>query len=319
MKKQVANNISFFPLEKFIHDNITVIDGKESLHNVIAVKTNKSFFGVYERSKYLCKDSFSLGRRDYYKITVITNGSGILRYGDKQIKVKPGALIFVNPAEIKGWHAESEEQDGYFCIFTEHYFSLSHEELKDLLQHPLFQNGINPVIQLNDEQLNITINLFEKIMYEHQSCNPFKDDAIRLYLKLLLVEAKRFCNHSVIQIEGANAAQNIVHRFDYLLESQFPVVRVTDQVQLKSVTDFAIALNVHSNHLNASVKKVTGYTASHRIGARFLREAKLLLMHTDWHINEIAWCLGFEEPASFAHFFKKHAGITANQFRQQAD
>jgi len=319
MKKQVANNIPFFPLEKFIHDNVSIIDGKESLRNSVAVQTNKSFFGVYERSKYPCKDSLSSGRRDYYKITLITRGCGVFRYGEKKIKVKPCTLIFINPTEIKGWHADSEEQDGYFCIFTEQFFSLSHEELKELLQYPLFQNGINPVIQLTDQQLKTVLGLFEQIMHEHQSCNPFKDDAIRLYLKLLLVEAKRFCNHTIAPVESINAAQNLVHRFDHLLESQFPVVRVTDQVQLKSVTDFAYALSVHSNHLNASVKKVTGYTASYRIGKRFLREAKLLLMHTDWHINEIAWCLGFEEPASFAHFFKKHAGITANQFRQQAD
>jgi AraC-like DNA-binding protein len=46
-----------------------------------------------------------------------------------------------------------------------------------------------------------------------------------------------------------------------------------------------------------------------------IREAKALLKHTGWNVAEIAYCLGFEEPAHFHHFFKKQTGITPTAFR----
>ncbi|MEO7490508.1 MAG: helix-turn-helix domain-containing protein, partial [Ferruginibacter sp.] len=40
-----------------------------------------------------------------------------------------------------------------------------------------------------------------------------------------------------------------------------------------------------------------------------------LLKHTDWNVSEIGYCLGFEEPAHFNHFFKKLTSTTPTAFR----
>jgi AraC family transcriptional activator of pobA len=40
-----------------------------------------------------------------------------------------------------------------------------------------------------------------------------------------------------------------------------------------------------------------------------VQEARALLQHTDWPVNLIGYCLGFEEPAHFSHFFKKNTGL----------
>jgi YesN/AraC family two-component response regulator len=44
------------------------------------------------------------------------------------------------------------------------------------------------------------------------------------------------------------------------------------------------------------------------ISDRIIKEAKSLLLHTDWPINEIAYSLGFEYPTYFIDFFKKKPG-----------
>lgn len=58
MKKQVANNISFSPLEKFIHDNVSIIDGKESLHNSFAYKQISLFLEYMNFQSILVKTAF---------------------------------------------------------------------------------------------------------------------------------------------------------------------------------------------------------------------------------------------------------------------
>ncbi len=60
---------------------------------------------------------------------------------------------------------------------------------------------------------------------------------------------------------------------------------------------------------------MTGKTTTGLILERIVQEAKILLKHTDWNISEIAYSLGFEEPAHFNNLFKKHTSLTPKSFR----
>ena len=74
--------------------------------------------------------------------------------------------------------------------------------------------------------------------------------------------------------------------------------------EIKTPNDYAQSLSIHVNSLNRSVKEITGKTTSQQITARIIQEANALLKHTDWNISEIAYGLGFEEPAYFTNYFK---------------
>lgn len=41
----------------------------------------------------------------------------------------------------------------------------------------------------------------------------------------------------------------------------------------------------------------------------------ILLKQTNWNINEIAWCLGFEELSHFINFFKKNVQVSPKNYR----
>jgi AraC-like DNA-binding protein len=68
--------------------------------------------------------------------------------------------------------------------------------------------------------------------------------------------------------------------------------------------------------LNRVVKEVTGKTTTDHISERITREAKALLLHTDWSVSQIGYCLGFEYPAYFNNFFKKQTNLTPNSIRK---
>jgi AraC family transcriptional activator of pobA len=84
---------------------------------------------------------------------------------------------------------------------------------------------------------------------------------------------------------------------------------------MRSAKDYADQLFVHVNHLNRAIRETTGKTTSYYIAQRIAREAKALLKHTDWSIAEISYCLGFEEPAHFNNFFRKHTALSPSKFR----
>ena len=48
---------------------------------------------------------------------------------------------------------------------------------------------------------------------------------------------------------------------------------------------------------------------------RQLREAKRLLLFSDNAVNNIAWQLGFKDPAYFARFFNRLVGCSPSAYR----
>jgi AraC-like DNA-binding protein len=53
------------------------------------------------------------------------------------------------------------------------------------------------------------------------------------------------------------------------------------------------------------------------IQERILLEAQRYLYHEIKNVKEIAYDLGFDDPAYFTRFFKKHTGFAPQYFKQQ--
>lgn len=304
------NSRSVHRKELKISDDLSQVSiGQENLPKVPA----KSNFSIHSRSTNPCSEYLS-SRRDYYKISLLTKGGGVLTLGERTYVIKAPAMVFVNPLEPKFWQPKGE-QDGYYCIFTEHLFEAQRYYRDELLHHPLFQTGANCVLNLTEQQGADMLEIFERLRKENMECDAYRLDAVTIYLQLLLLESKRIGSNEFVPQRTLTTAQLLAERFTDTLEKQFPITSEQEQVQLKTAGDFALSLNVHPNHLNATVKRVTGRTTSEHIRQRILLEARLLLLHTEWPIAIIAHCLGFEEPASFSHFFKSQTGHTPHTFR----
>lgn len=252
-------------------------------------------------------------RRDYYKISLM-RGHNIFHYADKSLEVSGPALLFFNPRVP--YTVELAEPDksptGYFCIFKEEFFS-DHMRVS-LRELPMYATGGKPAYMLNAEQDKNMSNVFEKMLVELKSDYRFKFDLIRNYIMEMVHAALKIGpTESLYQHVDANARITAV--FSELLERQFPIESPAQQFALRSAKDYADRLNVHVNHLNRAIKLSTGKTTTGYIFERLLSEAKALLKHTDWNISEISYCLGFEEPAHFNHFFKKQTRMTPSAFR----
>ncbi|WP_313265704.1 helix-turn-helix domain-containing protein [Sphingobacterium sp.] len=113
-----------------------------------------------------------------------------------------------------------------------------------------------------------------------------------------------------------NASSRISGLFMDLLERQFPIDNPKYPLTIKNPNDFAERLNIHVNHLNRSIKEITGKTTKDLITERIASEAKELLHYTDWSISDIAYSLGFEYPTYFNNFFKRVTGNTPNNWRK---
>lgn len=257
------------------------------------------------------KPPVQYSRRDFYKI-VLMRGRHIYHYADKSLEVSGTTLLFFNPDVPYTFEPLSDDSSGYFCIFKEAFFS---EHLKrNVRELPMFAPGGKPGYVLNTAQDNYVAGVFEKMEEEIQSDYMYKYDLIRNYITEIIHYAlKMQPTENLYQHVDANARITAV--FTELLERQFPIESPTQRFSLRSARDFAEHLTVHVNHLNRAIRSTTGKTTTEHIFERVAGEARALLKHTDWNISEISYCLGFEEPAHFNHFFKKQTNSTPSAFR----
>lgn len=265
-------------------------------------KVEESFRGVPEYS-----------RKDFYKIC-LHHGDSTIHYADKSVAVKGYTLFFGTPHIPYSWEIESEEHNSYTCIFTEGFLS-NNDRLESLHNSPLFKVGGTPVFALEEHSYQFVKAIFEKMLEEQNSDYHYKDELIRNYINLIIHEAHKMQPSDNYFVAG-NASLRISGLFMDLLERQFPIDNPKHPLKIKNPNDFAEQLNIHVNHLNRSIREITGKTTKDLITERIASEAKELLHYTDWSISDIAYSLGFEYPTYFNNFFKRVTGHTPNNWRK---
>jgi AraC-like DNA-binding protein len=228
------------------------------------------------------------------------------------MKINQPALMFSHPNLPYSWECLSGDQSGYYCLFNEEFLSLGNNKV--LSASPLRLGG-HYVFFLEKEMENFVSLIFQKMIKEFQADYQFKNEILLNYVILLVHEALKMAP-AESYFTPTDSSSRIAMFFTELLERQFPVDPHKRNLRLKTPQDYAEQLSIHVNHLNRSVKKVTGKTTSSIITDRLIAEAKILLVHSGWNVTEIAAGLGFDDPSYFARLFKLHTGIAPTAFKR---
>jgi len=251
-------------------------------------------------------------RRTYYKISLI-NGKNRVEYADKVVDISGHAVLFATPKIPYKYVPLEGKQAGHFCVFTKDFLARSKTGFI-IDELPIFRANGDFIYQISPKQYKEFSSIFDKMHDEIGSDYSFKYDLLRTYVMELIHYGQKLTPLAGKET-SLNASTRISTLFIELLERQFPVESITQQMQLKTAADFAQTLGVHVNHLNKVLKEVTGRTTTEIISSRITQEAKVLLKQTTWNVSEIALSLGFEEVAHFSNFFKKNARLSPLAFR----
>jgi AraC-like DNA-binding protein len=254
-------------------------------------------------------------RKDFYKITLLTGGPATYHYADQCLALEPGqpALVFTNTQVPYTWKVPDLQQcRGHCCVFTEDFLP-AHTHLRPAAWS-VFAPGRPAFFRLTPVQAVAFGDLFEKMLTEQASNYPYKYELLYHYLMECIHGGLKL--QPVAEPSGDTAATRLAAAFGTLLASQYPIVTPARRLELRTPQDFADALSVHVNYLNRTLKTVTGKTTTQHLAERLVQEARTLLLHTDWPINRISFCLGFQEPTHFTQLFRKYAHCTPSQVRQ---
>ena len=80
---------------------------------------------------------------------------------------------------------------------------------------------------------------------------------------------------------------------------------------------YAARLSLSAAHLNRICRAMTGASLQQLVARRLVDAARRELLFTPSPVQEIAYGLGFSDPAYFSRFFRRQTGMTPGAYREQ--
>jgi len=239
---------------------------------------------------------------------LITAGGGLLTVDGAQHRFRAPAFLAVPARVVHGFRFGADTQ-GFVLTMSDGFVagtlaSLHERDLKAVLELPL-------VLDLDPSAPEATRldAFFRDIEREFRWTGVGHTSAIAAQVMLILVTVAR------LTLAGAQATQPVspdvllLGRLRQLIEHRFR--------EHWAVEDYARALGVTASRLNTVCRRVAGCSTLQMVHTRLLLEAKRRLIYTGLGMSEIAYALGFEDPAYFSRFFAKREGLSPLAFRQK--
>lgn len=177
-----------------------------------------------------------------------------------------------------------------------------------LLFHNIFEI---PKVDLDDSESMIIKNLFQNIQEELEWKESSSEEMIRTYLKQVIIRATRKWKKQNLDNDTVKIPSNeldVFRDFSRHLEIHFR--------EKHNVADYADLLHLAPKTLTHKFKSLHLDSPNQFIINRILLEAKRLLFYTDKPVKEIAYNLGYEDPAYFNRLFTNKIGNTPVNFKK---
>lgn len=248
-------------------------------------------------------------RHSFYHIVLFTKGAGSHSIDFEQFNVVPGQIYFMKPGQVHSWSFEGET-DGYVINFSDHLLDNFLSNGRYLEQFSFLQGIAEEcVINPDPETFEELKAIIEKSVAEVHNPGLQTHDLVKAYLiELFITTHRSISRHMPVSAKPQN--QVLLYNFRKLVDTHYAEKRLPK--------DYAALLYITPNHLNALCKDLLGKSAGELIRDRILLEAKRLLINADVSISEIASTLDFTDNSHFTRLFKKHTGLTPEEFRRNS-
>ena len=250
-----------------------------------------------------------------YSISLKKLIHGELNYGRTKFDFSNGALICMGPRQVMQWDQPVEfEQKGFSINFHEDFVKGTPlaKQIKDC---GFFNYSVHEALHLSPKEEDLLMSIVANIHDEYNNnTDAFSRDIILTQLSTLLKYASRFYER---QFEHRkDLATHMVQQFRGFLDGYLAAGKLQEQ-GIPAIAEIAGELTVSQRYLSDALKKETGLTSTEHLQLYLIDQAKHALLDPDKTISEVAYALGFEYPPYFSRLFKKTAGVSPSEYRNQ--
>lgn len=277
---------------KTLHPLVSVIDLTEATKIVNHIQIHYGVYALFLKSGKECEIKYGRRNYDFQEGTVVSFAPGqVVEVTMLKDEVRPKVYgILFHPDIIRGT-------------------SLG----QNIHNYGFFAYSANEALHLSEYERQIITECLGKIQSElEHPIDRHSKHLISMNIELLLNYCLRFYERQFITRENAN--KDILQKFETLIDTYFENKQAMN-MGLPTVRYFAEKVYLTPNYFGDLIKKETGKSAQEYIQFKLIEKAKDYIAGTNLTMSEIAYELGFQYPQHFGRLFKKHVGMTPNEYR----
>ncbi len=272
---------------------------------------NSEAQGMMFGSDFIFYRDFSALRKLTGKIVVnfvgfiyVASGKIAITLNDISLRAEAGQIIFYKAGDFISDVLFSPDSDGMLCgieatVPFESRSSVGFPQLTSLKANCMVFNLSEAVINL--------LETYSVLLSQKYS---MRIDNVRFTIISLmedLLASVTLPGTHTDKLPTRQSAEILYQRFSTLLIESYPKPR--------DAKWYADALSVSPNYLARVVKQMSGKCTMEWINEAIMTDVRTSLIHTNESIKEISVRLGFNNPAFFGKYVKKHSGLTPKQLR----
>jgi AraC family transcriptional activator of pobA len=273
-----------------------IIADQKTGGNLLLLKDEQDFDRIYY-TRDQGKKYFTIAWNNGAKQTVTIDG---MRHDFMPHTILPlmfnQSFSFERPGEIVAWQFNRE----FYCI-------IDHDAEVSCVGF-LFAIGDQIFIPLDDQaqhRLKLLLSIF---IEELNTRDNIQSDMLLMLLKRLIIFITKLARSEYIPDTKLHDDRlDVFRKFNLLVEANFR--------NEHSVRYYAQCLNKSPKTLSNLFALYHDKTPLQVIQGRIVIEAKRLLYYTDKSVKQITYELGFEDPAYFCNYFKRHTSLSPVEFR----
>jgi AraC family transcriptional activator of pobA len=245
---------------------------------------------------------------DFGQVMFARSGRGVITLEDRNVPFESPFVLVLPTHCVHGFNYEVDT-DGWVLTIEATYLKQINARLPEFSQL-WAQPRTVPLQRDSDEAVEFHRSLrgLEREVESKAVGHIVAAEVLLTSLFLMLVR----CNKSK-EAERTSATRSdmrLVDRFRELIDRHY---RQDWQVQ-----DYASVLGVSLAQLRAICLAATGQQPIKMVHSCIITEAKRNLIFGEMSVEQVAYWLGFSDPAYFTRFFKKEVGKTPSQFRKDS-
>jgi AraC family transcriptional activator of pobA len=241
-----------------------------------------------------------------HQLLVLEEGSVFLQVADWSAEEQGACILSVPAREIHGFRHHPGVR-GHIITISEPFLMGAFAETERQAFPFLFTQPLLMRLREGNHDDQTLFSLVRQLVTEYEKPQTGQTCLLGAYLKIIFVLLGRVAGHVQTPEQQFDAKITIYEQFLKLLEEHY--------TQHWSISRYAERLGMTESRLNRLCQRYTGQNALQIMHGRLVTEAKRKLMYANLSVNEVAYELGFKDPAYFSRFFNKSCGEPPSQFK----
>lgn len=221
-------------------------------------------------------------------------------------EIKQGDFVVLLPGTIIQFYSQKEKVRIGFVGFSEQCISKVNVIQSTLHSMPSILRS--PVLHLEPSVATYFLDYFSLLGRVTTGPYGMDEELIRYTLKVMLYAVDRMYSDSPIRSERLQSRKDEICR-------RLVQLVIENYTHERRAQFYADKMGISIQHLSTTVKQVTGKNILDIIAYVVLTDVKSKLKSTDMTVQEIAYSLNFPSASFFGKYFKRHVGMSPQEYR----